>query len=191
MRRFGPSSSITCVFGAGSMRVVMDVLSRAARSAVMARVRAKDTAPELAARRLLHSMGYRYRLHRRDLPGNPDIVFPSRRKVIFVHGCFWHRHARCPNTRMPKSRVAFWRTKFEGNRRRDLRTARTLTALGWRSFTIWECELVGTRVLRGRLRRFLDRGVRSIRPPGHRAPKDVTGPEMRAQRSKSPRGLER
>ncbi len=107
----------------------------------MSRVRSKDTKPEMFVRRLVHGMGYRYRLHRGDLPGCPDLVFPSRRAVIFVHGCFWHRHRGCPHARLPKSRVAFWEAKLEGNRRRDEENIERLRALGWRVLVIWECEL--------------------------------------------------
>ena len=103
----------------------MDTLSKAQRSERMSRVRGKDTKPELLVRRLVHGMGYRYRLHRRDLPGTPDLVFPGRRKVIFVHGCFWHRHPdpACKLARLPKSRTDFWLPKLEGNRARDIENA--------------------------------------------------------------------
>jgi DNA mismatch endonuclease (patch repair protein) len=134
----------------------MDTLTPAERSAIMARVRGKNTRPELAVRRLAHGMGYRYRLHRRDLPGAPDLVFRSRRKVVFVHGCFWHRHPRCPNTRTPKSRVAFWTTKLTGNRKRDLANLRRLASTGWRALVIWECELRHPDDVRRRLRAFLE-----------------------------------
>ena len=97
----------------------MDTLSHAERSERMGRVRSKNTKPELVVRRLIHSLGYRYRLHRTDLLGCPDLVFPCRKKLIFIHGCFWHRHDGCPNTRLPKSRLDFWQTKFEVNRDRD------------------------------------------------------------------------
>lgn len=107
----------------------------------MALVKARDTLPELLVRRWIHSLGYRYRLHVRRLPGTPDLVFPARRKVVFVHGCFWHRHAGCALARMPKSRLSFWREKLEGNRLRDIRNRPALAKLGWRSHVIWECEL--------------------------------------------------
>jgi DNA mismatch endonuclease (patch repair protein) len=125
----------------------------------MARVRGKDTRPEMAVRRLVHALGHGYRLHRRDIPGAPDLAFIGRRKVIFVHGCFWHRHAGCPNTRMPKSNVAFWREKLRSNRRRDRVNQQRLTAMGWRFLVIWECELRGTETVRRRIRIFL-RGKR-------------------------------
>lgn len=126
----------------------------------MALVRSTDTGPELAVRRLLHGMGYRYRLHARDLPGKPDLVFRSRRCVIFVHGCFWHRHEGCSLARMPKSRVDFWEAKLESNRVRDAREVASLKKAGWRVFVVWECELKDKEKLARRLSRFLERGAR-------------------------------
>lgn len=120
----------------------MDTLTREQRSERMRQVRSKDTKPEMQVRRLVFSCGYRYRLHRGDLPGTPDLVFPARRKVIFVHGCFWHRHAGCRNTRWPKSRLDFWRPKLEANKRRDVRHTRQLTRQGWGYLIIWECEVM-------------------------------------------------
>jgi DNA mismatch endonuclease, patch repair protein len=134
----------------------MDTLTPAERSARMALVRAKDTKPELMVRRFVHGMGYRYRLHRRDLPGTPDMVFPGRGKVIFVHGCFWHRHARCALARLPKSRGDFWLPKLTANAERDARNGRALRRLGWGVLTIWECQLRDTAALANRIRRFLD-----------------------------------
>jgi DNA mismatch endonuclease (patch repair protein) len=118
----------------------MDHLTPAERSQLMSRVRSKDTAPERLVRSLIHRLGYRYRLHVRDLPGRPDLVFPRFRAVVLVHGCFWHQH-HCPaGDRIPKSRVAYWRDKLEGNVRRDARQRRELKRLGWRVLVIWECE---------------------------------------------------
>nr|WP_297354077.1 DNA mismatch endonuclease Vsr [uncultured Caldimonas sp.] len=134
----------------------MDTLTPAERSARMALVRAKDTKPELLVRRLVHGMGYRYRLHRRDLPGTPDLVFPGRSKVILIHGCFWHRHARCALARLPKSRGEFWLPKLTANAERDARNVRALRRLGWSVLTIWECQLGDTAKLANRIRRFLD-----------------------------------
>lgn len=125
------------------------------RSALMSRIRSKDTKPELAVRRLVFSMGYRYRLHRRDLPGRPDLVFPGRKKVIFVHGCFWHSHT-CGRGFKPKSNVEFWQSKLEANRKRDERSARSLRALGWGQLTIWECEISDKERIERRIRRFLE-----------------------------------
>lgn len=134
----------------------MDTLTPAERSARMALVRAKDTKPELLVRRLVHGMGYRYRLHRRDLPGTPDLVFPGRSKVIFVHGCFWHRHAHCALARLPKSRADFWLPKLTANAERDARNVRALRRLGWSVLTIWECQLGDIAKLTNKIRRFLD-----------------------------------
>lgn len=133
----------------------MDTLSPRQRSRQMARVRSRDTGPEMVVRRLLHRAGFRYRLHAAELPGAPDVVFPARRKVIFVHGCFWHRHAGCPRNRTPKSHRAFWVRKLTGNRRRDQRNLRRLRRLGWSVAVVWECETGATTALERRLRRFL------------------------------------
>lgn len=136
----------------------MDTLSPAQRSDRMSRVKNKGSKAELLVRSLVHRMGYRFRLHRAGLPGKPDLVFPSRRKVIFVHGCFWHRHPdpECRLARLPKSRQDFWVPKLEGNRRRDMRTLDELTKLGWRSLVIWECHLRDTASLANEIRTFLD-----------------------------------
>jgi DNA mismatch endonuclease, patch repair protein len=116
-----------------------DNRSPESRSALMSRIRGKDTAPEVAVRSVLHSLGYRFRLHRRDLPGTPDIVFPSRRKAIFVNGCFWHAHG-CRIGRPPKSRPEFWLPKLQKNRLKDKRSLRTLRASGWGVVTVWQCQ---------------------------------------------------
>lgn len=122
----------------------------------MSRVRSKNTAVELRVRRLVYGMGYRYRLHRRDLPGKPDLVFSGRRAVVFVHGCFWHRHEGCVLARLPKSREDFWAPKLEGNRERDARNIALLESAGWRVLVVWECETKDREVLAVRLQRFLD-----------------------------------
>lgn len=119
---------------------VADRLTPEARSRLMAAVRGRNTTPELAVRRLAHALGYRFRIHRSDLPGKPDLVFPSRRKVIFVHGCFWHRHAGCRKATMPKSQIEFWSAKFARNVERDARNECELRAAGWDVLLIWECE---------------------------------------------------
>lgn len=134
----------------------MDTLTPRQRSARMALVCAKNTRPELTVRRLAHGLGYRYRLHRRDLPGTPDLVFPGRGKVIRVHGCFWHRHPGCALARLPKSRLDFWLPKLTANAERDARNLRALRRLGWGVMTIWECEARDTARLANRIRRFLD-----------------------------------
>ncbi len=106
----------------------------------MSRVRSKDTTVEMRVRRAAHALGLRYRLHRRDLPGTPDLAFPKHGVIIFVHGCFWHRHAGCSKASTPKSRVAFWQRKFDKTVERDRRAVEELEALGWRVETLWECE---------------------------------------------------
>lgn len=136
----------------------MDTLGPAERSHRMSLVRSRDTGPELTVRKLLFAMGYRYRLHDKKLPGHPDLVFPSRRKIIFVHGCFWHRHENCPLARLPKSRLAFWAPKLEKNRLRDGRVAARLRRAGWSVATVWECQLKDLDRLRKRLRRFMEVG---------------------------------
>lgn len=137
-----------------------DSLTQSLRSERMARIRAKDTGPELTVRHITHAMGYRYRLHRRDLPGCPDLVFPSRHKVIFVHGCFWHRHGKyCPLTRWPKSKMDFWRPKLEANQKRDRRNLKDLAAIGWRVLVIWECEIRNREKLAMTIKEFLDDGA--------------------------------
>lgn len=122
----------------------------------MSRVQSRGTGPERALRRLLTDMGYRYRLQYRRVPGSPDIAFPGRRKVIWVHGCFWHRHPGCPKARLPKSRQEFWVPKLEGNRRRDLDAQAAAADLGWRTLVVWECELKKPDLVVQQLRRFLE-----------------------------------
>ena len=133
----------------------MDTLTKAQRSLRMSLVRGKDTKPELLVRKLVYRCGFRYRLHVRSIPGCPDLVFRSRGKVIFVHGCFWHRHANCANTRLPKSRVHFWQTKLEANRKRDSRVKSQLTRSGWKYLVIWECETKNSTRLETKIRKFL------------------------------------
>lgn len=120
----------------------------------MRAIRSKNMLPELAVRRLAHGLGYRYRLHRRDLPGTPDLVFVSRRKVIFVHGCFWHAHG-CKWAHVPKSNQAYWVPKLERNRARDVKHLKALRADGWGCLVLWECQLKEMRRVRQRLSKFL------------------------------------
>ena len=127
----------------------------AKRSALMRRVRGKDTTPERIVRQVSHSLGYRFRLHRQNLPGTPDLTFPRLRKVIFVHGCFWHRHPGCHRTTTPKTRAAYWREKFEQNQERDRRNIATLRALGWEVLVVWECETSDRTGLAATLSRLL------------------------------------
>jgi DNA mismatch endonuclease, patch repair protein len=125
------------------------------RSRLMSKVRGKDTTPEMAVRRAAYALGYRFRLHCPDLPGRPDIVFASRRKAIFVHGCFWHRHSGCHLSSMPKTRVEFWGNKFARNVERDEMTERALIAAGWQVLVIWECETRNAERLTSMLTAFL------------------------------------
>ncbi|MGD0888777.1 MAG: DNA mismatch endonuclease Vsr [Acidobacteriaceae bacterium] len=136
-----------------------DTLSRKARSERMALIHNKDTKPEMTVRKLIHRLGYRYRLHSQSLPGKPDLIFPSRNKVIFVHGCFWHRHqdSSCRLARMPKSRLGFWRPKLERNRLRDGENIKKLGVMGWKPLIIWECQLTNLALLSEQVRSFLDR----------------------------------
>lgn len=118
-------------------------------------VRGRDTAPELRVRRLLHAMGYRFRLHRKDLPGTPDVVLPRHRKIVLVHGCFWHGHEECKRATLPANNASTWAAKIEGNRRRDQRNLNALSALGWDVLVVWECEVRNAPCLEERLRAFL------------------------------------
>jgi len=126
------------------------------RSANMRAIRSKDTQPEMAVRSLIHRLGYRFRLHRKDLPGKPDIVFPSRRKVIFVHGCFWHLHD-CKGAHIPNSNRDYWEPKLRRNKARDRMNLKALAQQGWDAFEIWECELKDSRAVGVRVKRFLGR----------------------------------
>lgn len=133
-----------------------DTVTPERRSEIMSRIRPKDMKPEMAVRRLTHGMGYRYRLHRPDLPGKPDLVFPSRRKVVFVHGCFWHRHSQCERARLPKSNRSFWLAKLQRNAERDAEQLQRLADLGWSVLVLWECEIEDEPATGKRLREFLD-----------------------------------
>jgi DNA mismatch endonuclease (patch repair protein) len=135
-----------------------DTLTPAERSLRMGRIRGKDTSPELAVRRIVHRLGFRFRLHRKDLPGRPDLVFPRLHSVIFVHGCFWHRHPdpNCRLARLPKSRLDFWEPKLTANQRRDLCNQDALGADGWRVLVVWECELKHKEQLENALKDFLE-----------------------------------
>ncbi len=125
------------------------------RSENMRRIRNKGMLPELAVRSMVHRMGYRFRLHGKDLPGKPDLVFASRRKVIFVHGCFWHSHRGCKAAHTPKSNVAYWVPKLERNRTRDEKNVNALRAAGWKTMVIWECEVRNERAIEKSINRFL------------------------------------
>lgn len=132
-----------------------DIVSISQRSHIMSLVRAKNTRPEMTVRRLLHSMGYRYRLHGKKLPGKPDLVFAGRRKVIFIHGCFWHRHENCTFAGLPKSNRDFWREKFDRNIARDRANCIRLREEGWKVLVIWQCELQDVEAVRRKAVRFL------------------------------------
>jgi DNA mismatch endonuclease (patch repair protein) len=124
----------------------------------MSRIRSRDTKPELWVRRLIHSAGYRYRLHVKDLPGKPDLVFPARNAVIFVHGCFWHSHGACREGRIPDSNQSYWGPKLARNVERDAQHVALLKAHGWRVLTIWECEIAHDYALLRKIKKFLERG---------------------------------
>lgn len=136
----------------------LDIVSRAVRSRMMAAIKGSNTKPELAVRSALHRAGLRFRLHRRDLPGSPDLVFPRYRTVVFVHGCFWHRHPRCNNAHLPVTNGAWWREKLRRNQLRDRRQQRELSHDGWRVLVIWECEIASPRTMRD-----LEMRIRSAR----------------------------
>ena len=129
-----------------------DVFSKQDRSRIMGAVKGKNTRPELMVRSLLHRMGYRFRLHRKDLPGKPDIVLPKYRTVIFVHGCFWHRHKGCKYASMPATNTEFWTAKFEANTKRDKSNVKALKKTGWKVLIVWQCELKAEDKLARKLR---------------------------------------
>ena len=134
-----------------------DTLTRYERSKRMRLIRSRGTRPEAIVRKLLSSSGFRYRLHSKILPGHPDIVLAGRAKVIFVHGCFWHRHRNCRLARLPKSKLDYWVPKLEANRKRDTRNRKALKRLGWNSLVVWECELTDPKRLSTRLSKCLGR----------------------------------
>jgi DNA mismatch endonuclease (patch repair protein) len=137
----------------------MDKISPERRSANMRHIRSKNTSPELAVRSLVHRLGYRFRLHRKDLPGKPDLVFASRHKVIFVHGCFWHQHSGCREGKVPASRRDYWEPKLKKNQSRDTGNQKLLEDDGWEVLTVWECTLKKPKPLVKALRRFLGAAV--------------------------------
>lgn len=134
----------------------MDVFSRKKRSQIMSRVSGKNTKPELLVRSLLHNMGYRFRLHRNDLPGKPDITLPKYKKIIFVHGCFWHSHRNCQRSKRPTTNNEFWREKLDKNLERDEVSVNKLKKLGWDVHVVWTCEVKNTDKLRNKLFSFLE-----------------------------------
>jgi DNA mismatch endonuclease (patch repair protein) len=134
---------------------VADKFTPEERSKVMSRIKGRDTKPEKVVRSLLHVLGYRFRLHRRDLPGKPDIVLPKYKKAIFVHGCFWHGHKSCPRAARPTSNVEFWNKKLDSNLRRDAAVQEELIKLGWSFFIVWQCEMRDLAELTEKLKGFL------------------------------------
>ena len=134
----------------------MDVFSREKRSQIMSRVSGKNTKPEIVVRSIIHKMGYRFRLHRKDLPGKPDIALPKYRKVIFVHGCFWHGHEGCSRSKRPTTNQEFWREKLDKNMERDIEAVNALYHLGWDVLTVWSCEVKNMTSLKNRLISFFE-----------------------------------
>lgn len=136
---------------------MVDKLTPEERSKNMGNIRSKDTSPEIIVRKLTHSLGYRYRLHRKDLPGKPDIVFSNRKKIIFIHGCFWHQHddPSCKIARIPKSRTEYWVPKLQRNIERDREHQAQLLSMGWRMLVIWECEVKDLEKLTYKIRKYL------------------------------------
>ena len=132
-----------------------DVFSKEKRSWIMSRVRGRDTKPEIVVRSFVHRMGFRFRIHRRDLPGNPDIVLPRHGKVIFVHGCFWHGHKRCQRSKRPTTNKGFWNKKLDENIERDKRFQRKLRLMGWKVLVLWQCEVRKPEKMLRKLERFL------------------------------------
>lgn len=132
-----------------------DVFTKEKRSWIMSRVKGRDTKPEILVRSMVHRMGFRFRVHRRDLPGNPDIVLPRHGKVIFVHGCFWHGHKRCPRSKRPATNKSFWNKKLDANIERDKHIRNELRRMGWKLLVVWQCETHNPEKLLGKLERFL------------------------------------
>jgi DNA mismatch endonuclease (patch repair protein) len=141
--------------------VWMDKISKKQRSENMRRIKSTGMKPELFVRSLVHRLGFRYRLHRHDLPGRPDLVFLKKRKIVFVHGCFWHSHskAKCPRVRIPKSNLEYWLPKLDRNKRRDKQNVAQLRRTGWQVLTVWECQCSDSESLGQRLKRFLKENI--------------------------------
>ena len=163
-----------------------DTLTSRERSERMSRIGAKNSKTELIVRKLSHRLGFRFRLHRRDLPGTPDLVFPRLKSVIFVHGCFWHRHTdpACHLARLPKSRLDFWGPKLEGNRSRDLRNQAHLAKSGWRVLVLWECELNRKDHLESTIRTFLEGACRLSNSSPEPAASESASPKPASSPSK-------
>jgi DNA mismatch endonuclease (patch repair protein) len=146
----------------------------------MSRVKGRDTAPELIVRRMLHALGYRYRLHVKKLPGRPDIVFGPKKKIVFVHGCFWHGH-NCRKGKLPKSNARFWLEKIETNKARDRRHIRTLRSLGWKVLVIWQCQMKDPLVIRKRIVDFLGADKKTAARLGYRDSQSASFRRRRSQ----------
>lgn len=142
-------------------RYITDKVTPKIRSRIMSHIRSESTAPEVVLRRLVYGMGYRYRLHRSDLPGNPDLVFQGLKKIIFVHGCFWHQHTECKDGHLPKTNLQYWIPKLERNIQRDKKVVEELTEIGWDVMVIWECQLADRERLAIKLKKFLSANSRS------------------------------
>ena len=136
----------------------MGHLSKKQRSYCMSQIKGKNTKPEVIVRQLVHGLGYRFRLHRKDLPGKPDLVLPRHRKIIFVHGCFWHKHTCKKGKSTPATNAEFWEKKRTGNRDRDRRNIRELKKMGWEVLVVWECWIKREEYLRGKIEAFLEKG---------------------------------
>ncbi len=132
-----------------------DVFSKKKRSAIMSRVRGKNTSPEIIVRKVVHSLGYRFRLHKNNLPGKPDLILPRHQKIILVHGCFWHGHANCHRSVLPTTNITFWSKKILGNKRRDTRVIGSLRRRGWKVLVVWQCQTKKADYLTKRLKHFL------------------------------------
>lgn len=139
----------------------MDIFSPEKRSSVMSKIKGRNTRPEIVVRKMLHRLGFRFRLHRHDLPGSPDITLPRWKVVIFVHGCFWHRHVGCRYATTPSNNAEFWQKKFECNIARDRLAEQQLESMGWRVLVVWECELRSATVLENLIHRFIKGGTSS------------------------------
>jgi len=137
----------------------MDVFTKEKRSQIMSKIKGKDTKPEKVVRSLLHQMGYRFRLHRRDLPGNPDIVLPKYKKAIFVHGCFWHGHDGCPRSKRPNTNKKFWNEKLSKNIKRDKRNQNELRKLGWQPLVVWQCQIKDIENLNEEIIQFINKPI--------------------------------
>lgn len=135
----------------------MDIFSKGTRSRIMSRISGKNTKPEILVRSLLHRMGYRFRIHKKNLPGKPDICLPKHKKIIFVHGCFWHGHKNCPRAKRPTTNVEFWNKKIDGTIERDKENIKGLKELGWQTLTIWTCEIKNQDALKNKLISFIER----------------------------------